>query len=151
MTTTHDFLIKIVPKLILLAGFILCLTSLVWYGIILISLSIGFLFRHHITWAPEVEIIEEPVEVQPEVFPKPAQYIIGVVIDDSTSGRQYQIKSMNEFGLTWYIDQHNCIYIRQKMDDNPSDRLGYRNWKAMGFFPHHAITEVRWSKLEKLA
>lgn len=162
MTIKQDFLIKILPKIILVVGFILCLTSLVWYGLIIVAFSAGFLFRHHILWAPEAvksapEIgysgysgCVEPAEVKPVVFPKPDQHVVGVVLDDSTSGRTYIIKSMNDYGLTWYIDQHNRISIRQKMDDNPEDGGTYKNWKAMGFFPHHAMTEVRWSKIVKV-
>jgi len=117
-------------------------------GVAVITFVAGFILRA-LTNKSTIRIMEVPVVVKPVVFPKPDQHVVGIVIDDSTSGRLYQIKSMNEFGLTWYIDQNSRIFVRQKMDNNPDDGATYTNWKAMGFFPHHAITEVRWSKLEK--
>lgn len=162
MTIKQDFLIKIIPKILLLSGFVLCLTELVCYGLIIIALSVGFLARHHIVWAPEPvksnrEIgysgCTEPVVVPaaaPVVFPKPDKCVAGVLIESCTTSKQYQIESMNEYGLTWHFDNDHNIHIRQKMDYNPDDGSTYQNWLAIGFFPDHAITEVHWVKTEKI-
>lgn len=70
----------------------------------------------------DVKDVVEPKEPTP---PKPTQVMMGILLVNNRTDKQYPFLSKNDFGINWKIIDGNILSVRQKFE------LGENLWQVM--------------------